>query len=275
MRIGVLATLRDECKALPRFFRLLEAIEADLRVERLFCSFYENDSTDDTPERLAAWLRDRPGVLQSERLGTPRLRGRETSRTMRMAEARNRAMAGFSDERIDWLVVIDADLYAKPFHIWQLIEVLQSDRGAAMACASALQNLPDIFGRSPWSYYDSFALIDQGGRPGMTGARVPFWDLDDRAAWMAGRPVSVRSAFGGIAVLPMALHRRHRLRWQGDQGCEHWAFCLSAGQAGRVLACPEVTPLVIHEDDSIAWHPTYPDRRRQQLKELWRSQLIL
>ena len=90
---------------------------------------------------------------------------------------------------------------------------------------------------------------------------------------MAGRPVSVRSAFGGIAVLPMALHRRHLLRWQGDQGCEHWAFCLAAGQAGRVLACPEVTPLVIHEDDSIAWH-TYPDRRRQQLKELWRSQLI-
>ena len=55
----------------------------------------------------------------------------------------------------------------------------------------------------------------------MTGARVPLWDLDERAAWMAGRPVSVRSAFGGIAVLPMALHRSHRLQWQGDQGCEH------------------------------------------------------
>ena len=94
----------------------------------------------------------------------------------------------------------------------------------------------------------------------MTGARVPLWDLDDRAAWMAGRPVSVRSAFGGIAVLPMELQRRHRLQWQGDQGCEHWAFCLAVGQVGRVLACPDVTPLVIHEDDSIAWHPTYPDR---------------
>ena len=172
MRIGLLATLRDESHALPRFLSLLEALEADSRVERLFCSFYENDSSDNTPESLAAWLSDRPGVLQSERLGAPRLRGREISRTMLMAEARNKALAGFAGERLDWLVVIDADLHASPRHIWQLIEVLQQDRGVAMACASALQNLPDIFGRSPWSYYDSFALVDQGGRQGDRCARA-------------------------------------------------------------------------------------------------------
>ena len=85
MRIGLLATLRDESVALPRFFRLLEALEVDTRVERLFCSFYENDSSDGTPERLAARLKDRSGVMQSERLGAPRLPGREISRTIRMA----------------------------------------------------------------------------------------------------------------------------------------------------------------------------------------------
>ena len=273
MRIGLLATLRDETQSLPRFFRLLEALEADSRVERMFFSFYENDSSDDTPERLAAWLTNRPGVLQTERLGAPRLRGRETNRTLRMAEARNKALAGFADERLDWLVVIDADLHAKPSHLWQLIKVLQCDRGAAMACASAQQNLPDIFGRSPWSYYDSFALIDKGGRQGITGANVPLWELDDRASWMAGRPVAVRSAFGGIAVLPMALIRRRKLQWQGDQGCEHWAFCQAAGQEGRVLACPGVTPLVIHANDSIAWHPAYPDFCRQRLKAFWQKML--
>ena len=171
-----------------------------------------------------------PRRFAERTVGLSSPRGREISRTMRMAEARNKALAGFADECLDWLVVIDADLYAKSCHVWQLIEVLQRDPGVAMACASALQNLPDIFGRSPWSYYDSFALIDQGGRQGITGARVPLWDLADRAAWMAGRPVSVRSAFGGIAVLPMALPQRLQLRWQGGQGCEHWAFCL--GQSG-------------------------------------------
>ena len=137
MRIGLLSTLRDESQALPRFLSLLEALEADPRVERLFCSFYENDSSDNTPEILDSWLKNRSGVLQSERLGIPRLRGRETSRTMLMAEARNKALAGFADECLDWLVVIDADLYSKPSHLWELIGVLKRDRGVAMACASS------------------------------------------------------------------------------------------------------------------------------------------
>ena len=274
MRIGLLATLRDEALALPRFFTLLEAIEADSRVDRLFCSFYENDSIDATPDLLTEWLKGRSGVLQSEQLGVPRLRGREISRTIRMAEARNKALAAFADEPLDWLVVIDADLHAKPLHIWQLIDEVQHGRDVAMACASALQNLPDIFGRDSWSYYDSFALIDLCGRQGITGARVPLWDLNDRAAWLSGRPVTVRSAFGGISVLPMALLRRYQLLWQGNQGCEHWAFCLSVGQAGRVVACPQVTPLVIHEDVSIAWHPTYPERIRKYLKDFWCNALL-
>jgi len=268
MRIGLLATLRDEAQALPRFFRLLEALEADSRVDRLFCSFYENDSSDGTPKLLEAWLESRPGVLQSERLGAPRLRGREISRTTRMAKARNQALAGFGDEPLDWLVVIDADLYAMPSHIWQLIEVVQRCRGVAMACASALQNTPDIFGRSPWSYYDSYALLDQQNWLGITGALIPLRDLQDRAQWMAGRPVPVKAAFGGIAVLPMAEVRSKRLRWDGSQGCEHWSFCLQAGVSGQVVACPQVTPLVLH-DAPRHWSEAYLLRRKRELKQLW------
>ena len=114
-----------------------------------------------------------------------------------------------------------------------------------MACASALQNMPDIFGRSPWSYYDSYALLDRQNWLGITGALIPLRDLQDRAQWMSGRPLQVQSAFGGIAVLPMALVRSQRLLWDGSRGCEHWSFCLEAGSAGKVLACPQVTPLVI------------------------------
>ena len=265
-----MATLRDEITSLPRFFSLLEALEADSRVDRLFCSFYENDSSDGTPERLSTWLNDRPGLLQSERLGVPRLRGREMSRTIRMAEARNKALAGFADERLDWLVVMDADLYANPRHIWQLIEVLQRDGSVAMACASSLQNLPDIFGRSPWSYYDSYALLDQNNWLGITGALVPLRDLHDRARWMAGRPVQVRAAFGGIAVLRMSTVWSHCLRWDGAQGCEHWAFCLCAGAAGKVMACPQVMPLVLHDHPS-CFSEGYCQRRKRELKLLWRQ----
>ena len=272
MRIGLLATLRDEAQALPRFFRLLEALEADSRVDRLFCSFYENDSSDCTPKLLDAWLESRPGVLQSERLGAPRLRGREISRTTRMAEARNQALAGFADEPIDWLVVIDADLYTSPNHIWQLIEVVRRGRLVAMACASALQNMPDIFGRGLWSYYDSYALLDRNNWLGITGALIPLRDLEDRAQWMAGRPVPVNAAFGGIAVLPMPVVRSHRLRWDGSGGCEHWSFCLGAGVAGQVVACPQITPLVLHKTP-LCWSDKYPQRRKQELKRLWRAEI--
>ena len=91
---------------------------------------------------MASWLKGRQGVLQSEHLGDPRLRGREIGRTIRMVEARNKALAAFADEPLDWLVVIDADLHATSSHIWQLIELVQRGQGVAMACASALQNIP-------------------------------------------------------------------------------------------------------------------------------------
>ena len=273
MRIGLLTVLRDEAKALPRFFKLLEALESDQRVERLFCSFYENDSSDGTPDLLAEWIKNRPGVLQSEQIGAPRLRGREISRTVRMAEARNQALAGFSEEPLDWLVIIDADLYVYPSHIWQLIEVVQGGQRVAMACASALQNMPDIFGRSPWSYYDSYALLDSQNRLGITGALIHLRDLDDRAKWMSGRPVPVKAEFGGIAVVPMTTVCSKGLRWDGSQGCEHWSFCIEAGEAGQVLACPQVTPLVLH-DSPRRWSEGYQQRRKRELKQLWRQAIF-
>ena len=273
MRIGLLATVRDEVLSLPRFFRLLENIEADSRVDQLVCSFYENDSIDDTPELLAAWLRPRSGTLQSVRTGYPRLRGREIARTRHMADARNHALAALSDDRFDWLVVIDVDLYTKPTHIWQLIEVLQRDRSVVMACSSSLQNTPDIFGHGLWSYYDSYALVDKNNWLGITGALIPLRDLDDRAHWIVGRPVSVQSAFGGIAVLNMNIVRLQDLRWDGTHGCEHWSFCQKASSAGLVMACPQVNPLVLHEVPRLI-SLEYQQRRKRELKELWSKAIV-
>ena len=202
VRIGLLATLRDEAQALPRLFKLLEALEADSRVERVFCSFYENDSSDCTPELLTQWLRGRPGIVQSERLGAPRQCGRQISRTIRMAEARNKALAGFGDEPLDWLVVIDADLHAKPSHIWQLIEVVQGERNVAMACASALQNMPDIFGRGPWSYYDSYALLDNHNWLGITGSLIPLREFAGSGLMDGGPPSTGASLLAGLRCCP-------------------------------------------------------------------------
>ena len=130
--------------------------------------------------------------------------------------------------------------------------------------------MPDIFGRSPWSYYDSYALVDRNNWLGITGALIPLRDLQDRAKWMAGRPVRVQAAFGGIAVLSMSTVRSQCLSWDGSQGCEHWRFCLEASVAGQVVACPQVTPLVLH-DEPRHWNKWYGLRRKRELKQLWRQ----
>ena len=72
-------------------------MEADSRVKRLFCSFYENDSSDDTPEYLPKWFKARQCLLHSERLGAPRLHCCEISRVIRMVAARSIPSAGFGD----------------------------------------------------------------------------------------------------------------------------------------------------------------------------------
>lgn len=116
-------------------------------------------------------------------------------------------------------------------------------------------------------------MIDQDNWLGITGALVPFRNLQYRAKWMAGRPVQVQSAFGGIAVLPMPVVLSQRLRWNGSQGCEHWAFCLGAGAAGQVVACPQVAPLVLHDQPGV-WSESYIQRRRSELKRLWMNDLF-
>ena len=258
MRIGLLATLRDERQALPRFFGLLEALETDSRVSHLFCSFYENDSTDGTPDLLEAWLKGRPGVLQSERLGAPRLRGREISRSIRMAEARNHALAGFSNEPLDWLVVIDADLHAKPTHIWQLIHVLQHVRGVAMACASTLQNRPDIFGRSPWSYYmtatpclinrivlvslelSSLSGIWRIGPSGWRGALCKCRPLSEElpyCLWLRLGPACGGMVQRDVSTGASVFKRVRPVKWWPVPRSRHWFCMTNLSRGARDIRC--------------------------------------
>jgi hypothetical protein len=81
---------------------------------------------------------------------------------------------------------------------------------------------------------------------------------------MAGLPVPVAAAIGGMALLPMAVGRRQDQQWQGDQGCEHWAFCAGARRAGPVLACPTVQPVVWHAQPP-RWSAAYAAGVRSQL----------
>jgi hypothetical protein len=264
MALGLLAVLRDEEPQLPAFLELLDGLETHPDLGGLYCSFYENDSVDATAACLEAWLQDRPGSLITETFAELRFTGRETARTRRLAAARNQALEMLLRQPLDWLLVIDVDLRITLDDILQLFGLKKRYPHASMLCASSMQNVPDVFGEGPWSYYDSWALRDLEGGPGITFAANPFRRCHDRWRWMAGLPVSVASAFGGVALLAMDVVRQQKLFWNGEAGCEHWAFCAGARRAGPVLACPTVRPQVWHRYPP-RWSASYADWASCQL----------
>ncbi len=262
--LAVLSVIRDEAHNLTNFFFLLDSLILDSIVDGIYCSFYENDSTDGTLLLLQNWLKNRQGCLRSEHFGeSPHgAFSRDTSRTFRLADARNKALQPLLNTDCSWLLVIDADLVVRPDQVLRLLKIAEANPSASMVCASAVQFVPDVLGDASYSYYDSWALRDLDGNGGITFLQNPFQRTIDRWRWMAGLPVSVRSAFGGMAILPMALVRRVRPRWDGQDGCEHWAFCEAVRQHGPVLACPTVMPLALHPQGAPRWTEAYAGRVR-------------
>ena len=265
MSIAVLSVLRDEASRLHDFFFLLESLDSHPLVGGIRCSFYENDSADGTPEHLQHWLKGRTGNLISECFGEKPhgLFSQQASRTLRLADARNKALQPLLMSDSSWLLVIDADLVVRADQVISLLELAQANPTASMVCASAVQAVPDVLGDSPYSYYDSWALRDLDGNGGLTFLQNPFQRTMDRWRWMAGLPVSVQCAFGGMAILPMPLVRRVRPRWEGQHGCEHWAFCDAVRSHGPVLACPTVMPVALHPGGAPRWTEAYAQQVRQ------------
>ncbi len=265
MTLAVLSVLRDESSSLPSFFAFLEGLENQSLFGDLYFSFYENDSSDGTCHQLAHWLSSRSGSFISEHFGeSPHgTFSQHSSRTLRLADARNKALIPLLSTDCRWLLVVDADVIACPSHVHRLLEILLANPNASMVCASTVQYVPDILGNAPYSYYDTWALRDLDGNGGITFLQNPFQKPTDRFRWMSGLPVSVMSAFGGMSILSLDTVRLVQARWDGHDGCEHWAFCDAMRQCGPVLACPTVMPLVQHLDGVPRWTETYAMRIKQ------------
>ena len=179
--LGVLTIFRDEEPNLSRFFGLLESLETQKYWNGLVCSFYENDSADSTAELLQSWIQDRPGFFISENFGESRHRvfSKDTSRTLRLADARNKALQPLLGSSCRWLLVIDADLHVSPSQVFSLY-ALKQRYSSLSGLRLIFANVPDVCGESSQSYYDSWALLDFDGTGGITFALNPFHRLTDR-----------------------------------------------------------------------------------------------
>jgi len=262
--LGIMAVLRDEQLSLDPWLQAFEQLENSLAIPIVY-SFLENNSSDATPAMLRAWMAGRSGSLICEQVGAPSRRtGRAAERTIALAAARNQALDCLLRYPLQVVAIVDGGLQINVHQIRRLLQQLQCRPHASMVAASAMQNVPDVFGSSPFSHYDSFALRDALGRPGITFAEIPVWDRIERERWRAGYPVAVKSAFGGMAVVRRDAVEATSARWDGASGCEHWAFCAALWRYGPVVVDPLVQPMVWHAQPP-RWSQNYAWRVSQAL----------
>lgn len=245
----------------------MESLEKSNKVSETIYSFYENDSSDGTACEIIKWLKNRNYIFKSERRGWNRFNGKDKRRTQLLARARNTSLMNLMQAKLDYVLIVDVDMHIKTEHCTGLLQVLEDNPQAAMACASSLQGREAIDTGGAASYYDSWALIDRFGRPAIAGLEIPFLDKDDRNNWLNRKPISVQAAFGGLALARASTIREQKALWDGSNGCEHWHFCKTLRRGGEILVIPNMNPQADSGWEGQPFNPQYVARVKQLLSK--------
>jgi len=252
MKITVLSMFRDSEKITDALFANLASLEANTSSEFEYF-FYENDSTDNTKAILREWISNKDGLLKSEDLNTVSFsQSSSVERQVLMTKYRNRMLALAKPLLSEYTLILDSDVSFGPDLINQYL--LCFDSNVAMVTPNVLQNIKcKMCDCGQDSYYDSFALIDEGMQHGLTWSHNPFVSKNDRSSWDDDQPVSVFSAFGGAALIKSSI--LNKVIWSTDGGCEHWNFCKSVRKFGKILVIPYIIASVQVGEDEMSKVP--------------------
>lgn len=238
MKISVLSLFRDSEKTIHRTLSQLSELEQNTDADFSFY-FYENDSVDDTLTILLEWAASRNVRIISERLDYPRFGSVSSEeRFSLMTYYRNKLLDSVKPLDSDYTLILDSDLIIGPNTINELLLHIKS--GVVMVTPNTVvETIECKMGYGGPVYYDSLALIDKDGRPGMTWASCPLYENSDREKWISGKPVNVISAFGGAALIRTNI--LNMIYWGSEHNfCEHWFFCKRACEFGEILIVPTV-----------------------------------
>lgn len=255
-RIAVLTLWRDSSEIISHALAQYEWMEDELipKGYRFTYAFLENDSQDMTAMILTRWLDDRKGFLITEKTGSRKWGSvQSTERTQWLARYRNICLNILEFWDFDYLLVADSDVHFRPDLIEWMVQELENDPTVGMVTPNTVQDVTDVINDTGLpSYYDSWALIDMNGDHGLTFASNPFVDIDDRRNWEDDFPIVVQSAFGSIAMVRGSILEENDISWDGEKGCEHWAFCKGIRDAGYdVIVHPEMHAEIKHKEQVI------------------------
>lgn len=270
--LAVLALWRDSSDYLERSLAQFDAMEAVLKKDgyKVVYGFFENDSVDDTPQKLQSWIRKHTGFVISECIGAPKW-GSTPSLKRVQYQARYRNMALKLLEQyynFDYLLVADTDVHWKPDLIQDMIGVLDANPTWGMVSPNTVQNVRDhVENTDRPSYFDSWSLKDRDDKQCLTFAANPFLHTEDRMLWDRKEAVSCNSAFGSIAMVKAeAMDCEDGVEWAVIDGVEHWEFCAGIRSNGyEVIADPGLHAEVIHKKEVVA-HPDVIQMQKDRLQ---------
>jgi hypothetical protein len=240
-RVALVAICRNAMPWLPRTLDLVERTGAAFKSWSAF--FYENDSSDQTKDVLAAWADGQRRQASLNVNGRPHLNGTiEPVRTHALAEYRAECQRWVRHgEPVEYVVVFDTDAWGG----WSIDGVMNSIgwlvamQGAAACMASySWASLPSVHGPVV-IHYDAFA------------ARLNHWRRRDQQwfhMWhpaVGSSPVPFRSAFGQLAVYTA---REFLAMTYSGEDCEH--VCAHRTMPGRLFLNPSSRCVSF-------WAPTY------------------
>lgn len=271
--LAILSLWRNSSEYIEKSLNQLEAAEELLQNRNISCvySFFENDSTDETPVILLNWLKDRIGLLASERINAPSWGSIASLERVRyQARYRNMALAPLNSYYdYDYLLITDSDVHWEPDLILQMVDRLEQNPTWGMVSPNTVQNVRDYVGDTKRSsYFDSWSLKDLNDRQCLTFAANPFLSPSDRELWDNKLPVSCNSAFGSIAMTKA--EAMDDVEWNVIDGVEHWEFCRGIRENGyKVIADPTLHAEIIHRKEVI------PDPRIVQYhKDYLKTQMM-
>ena len=266
--VAVLALWRDSESYLKYSLAQFDAMEEALLEKGIntIYAFFENDSTDKTPQLLQSWLQDRMGFVISERIGAPKWGSVASLERVRyQARYRNMALQLVTNYyNFDYLLVADSDVQWEPSLITGMIERLDSNETWGMISPNTTQNVRDFIEDTDRpSYFDSWSLLDSNGTQCMTFAANPFLTKEDRNLWDQNKPVACNSAFGSIAMVKA--EALDEVEWSVIDGVEHWEFCKGIRLNGYlVIADPTLHAQVTHKKEVVP-HPDVVRRHQERL----------
>jgi len=266
IKISVFSLFRDSEGYMNETLRSLDEVSSSTDADFEYF-FYENDSRDNTAGILGDWMNGKKGKLLSE-TANEKSHGStlEPNRMIKMARIRNKMANLGKPVKSDYSIVLDSDLEFSKNIVNDFLKY--KNLNFSMLTANSRQTVPcKMGGDSETSYYDSLSLFDSENNHCMTWSDNPFYEDSDRLKFKQGKPIHVKRAFGGFALIKSNYF--NNVKWSSSGDLEHWALCDELNKYGKIYFLPKVRPMVNIEQKTWTHESRVVNQQKYLLSNSW------